>query len=378
MPSTSFYGGIRPCIYLDTSEERHTKIKSFMLSLLKEKSSLWIPEMDKATTEIFPSWESKLKENPNGAELSSETGQVALNVLIRTLMGVEPSQDGLTPSMFSIWLGPQLLPIASVGLPHLLEELILHNIRVPYLLVAYFYNKIQSFFRKHGGDLLDKAEKEFGVEREDALHNIIFTTGFNAFGGLNIFLPYVVSCVGLVSEDMKAEMAKQAREAVEAEGGAMSVAALQRMPLLRSAVYEVLRIYPPVPYQYATAKVDMVIESHDSRHEVKEGEILGGCQPIALRDPVVFGDDAETYRADRFVGAEGEKLLKHVMWGNAFANTVASANNKACAANELVPLLAQAFLAAIFLRYDSFKTAAPIIKGNAATHTLISLTPRTA
>lgn len=376
MPHISYFGGIRPCVYLDPSEERHTKLKSFIMSLLKARSSLWVPEMQKATNEMFTSWEAKLAEKPEGYEFSSETGQVALNVLIRTLLGQNPSKDELTPTTFQIWLGPQLLPFASVGLPHLLEELILHNIRIPFLLVAFFYKKIESFFRKHAVALLDEAEKQYGIEREDALHNIIFFTGFNAFGGLNILLPWIVSYVGGETEEVKAEMAREVREAVKAEGGKLTAGAImRRMPLVRSAVYEVLRMEPPVPYQYGIAKMDMVIESHEARFEVKKGEVIGGCQPVAERDPVVFGENAERYEAGRFVG-EGERLLKYVLWGNGPADGEPSVGNKQCAANELVPLLGQALLASIFLKYDSFSTLAPVVNGDSVTHTLASLTPR--
>ncbi|KAI5067576.1 hypothetical protein GOP47_0018104 [Adiantum capillus-veneris] len=378
MPRTSFYGGIRPCVYLDPSEERHTKLKSFIMSVLKAKASRWIPETHRATMEIFASWEAKLAAKPEGFEISSETGQVALNVLIRTLFGADPSADGLTPTAFSAWLGPQLVPIASVGLPHLLEELILHNFRIPFLLVAIFYKRIESFCRKHGGELLDEAEKQFGIEKEDALHNIIFFTGFNAFGGLNILLPWIVSYVGRESEEVKAEMAREVREAVRAEGGTMSVGALRRMPLVRSAVFEVLRMEPPVPYQYGVAKVDMVIESHEARFEVKKGDVLGGCQPVAVRDPIIFGESAETFKVWRFVGEEGETMVKHVLWGNGPADGEPSVANKQCAANQLVPLLAQAFLASLFLRYDSFSALPPLVRGNSVTHTLASLTPRPA
>ncbi|MCO5554986.1 hypothetical protein L7F22_008525 [Adiantum nelumboides] len=377
MPKTSFYGGIRPCVYLDPSEERHTKLKSFIMSLLKAKASQWIPQTHKATMEVFSAWEAKLAEKPGGFEISSETGQIALNVLIRTLFGTDPSADGLTPTAFSAWLGPQLLPFASVGLPHLLEELILHNFRIPFLLVASFYKKIESFVRKHGVELLDEAEMQFGIEREDALHNIIFFTGFNAFGGLNILLPWIVSYVGRESEEVKAEMAKEVREAVRAEGGMMTVGALRRMPLVRSAVFEVLRMEPPVPYQYGVAKVDMVIESHEARYEVKKGDMLGGCQPVAVRDPFIFGENAETFKVRRFVGEKGESLLKHVLWGNGPADGEASVANKQCAANDLVPLLAQAFLASLFVRYDSFSTLPPVVRGNSVTHTLVSLRPHT-
>lgn len=375
MTHTSYYGGIRPCVYLDPSEERHTKLKSFIMSVLKSKASLWVPEMQKAMTETFATWDTKLTESPAGYKFSGEISQVALNVLTRTLLGQSPSKDEITPTTFQIWLGPQLIPIASFGLPHLLEELILHNIRIPYLLVAFFYRKIESFFKKHGSELLDQAEKEYGIDRHDALHNIIFFSGFNAFGGLNILLPWIVSYVGREEEEVKAAMAKEAREAVEAEGGKLTARAIMKMPLVRSAVYEVLRMEPPVPYQYGIAKMDMVIESHEARYEVKKGEVIGGCQPVAVRDPVVFGETAETFKAGRFVG-EGESLLKHVLWGNGPANGEAGVGNKMCAGIELVPLLGQACLASIFLKYDSFSTLTPVVNGNSVTHTLSSLTPR--
>ncbi|KAK9986172.1 hypothetical protein SO802_031123 [Lithocarpus litseifolius] len=87
------------------------------------------------------------------------------------------------------------------------------------------------------------------------------------------------------------------------------------MPLMKSVVYESLRIEPPVALQYGKAKKDLVIESHDAAFRVKEGEMLFGYQPFATKDPKIF-ERAEEFVADRFVGDEGEKLLKHVLWQN--------------------------------------------------------------
>ncbi|RZC45306.1 hypothetical protein C5167_038253 [Papaver somniferum] len=84
---------------------------------------------------------------------------------------------------------------------------------------------------------------------------------------------------------------------------------MEEMPLVKSVIYEVMRIDPAVPYQYAKAKKDLVIESHESSFEVKQGEILFGYQPIVTKDPKVF-ERAEEFVADKFVGAEGEKLFK--------------------------------------------------------------------
>ncbi|KAL2465592.1 Allene oxide synthase [Abeliophyllum distichum] len=91
--------------------------------------------------------------------------------------------------------------------------------------------------------------------------------------------------------------------------------AMERMPLMKLVVYEALRIEPPVASQYAKAKWDFVVESHDAAFRIKEGEILFGFQPFATKDPRIF-HRPEEFLPDRFVGENGEKLLKYVVWSN--------------------------------------------------------------
>ena len=139
---------------------------------------------------------------------------------------------------------------------------------------------------------------------------------------------------------------------VSAEGG-VTLNALEKMPLVKSVVYEVLRIEPVVPYQYGRAREDMVVRSHDASFEVKKGEMLFGYQPFATKDPRIF-EDAEVFVARRFVG-EGEKMLKHVLWSNGKETEEASVSNKQCAGKNLVVLLCRLFLVDLFLRYDTFE-----------------------
>ncbi|KAL2512848.1 Allene oxide synthase [Abeliophyllum distichum] len=91
--------------------------------------------------------------------------------------------------------------------------------------------------------------------------------------------------------------------------------AMERMPLMKSVVYEALRIEPPVASQYAKAKRDFVIESHDAAFRIKEGKILFGFQPFATKDLRIF-HRPEEFLPGRFVGENREKLLKHVVWSN--------------------------------------------------------------
>ncbi|KAK4780693.1 hypothetical protein SAY87_016799 [Trapa incisa] len=123
---------------------------------------------------------------------------------------------------------------------------------------------------------------------------------------------------------------------------------------MKSVVYGCLRIEPPVPLQYGKAKRDLVIESHDAAFEVKDGEMLFGFQPFATKDPKIF-DRAEEFVPDRFIGEEGEKLLKHVLWSNGPESENPTLANKQCAGKDFVVLVGRLLVVELFLRYDTFE-----------------------
>ncbi|KAB1207210.1 Allene oxide synthase [Morella rubra] len=116
-----------------------------------------------------------------------------------------------------------------------------------------------------------------------------------------------IKWVGLAGEKLHRELAHEIRTVVKDEGG-VTFSALDKMSLTKSAVYEALRMEPPVAFQYGKAKEDIVIHSHDAAFEIKKGEMIFGYQQFATRDPKIF-EDAEEFV--RFVG-EGEKMLKYI------------------------------------------------------------------
>lgn len=131
-------------------------------------------------------------------------------------------------------------------------------------------------------------------------------------------------------------------------------AVMNDMPLVASTVFEALRFLPPVPFQYARAKKDFIVESHDARFQIKKGEFLGGCNFMVSRDPKVFKEDPEKFVATRFMGPEGEKLLHHLVWSNGRQTDETTVMTKQCAGKEIVPLTGRLLLAEMFMRYDSF------------------------
>lgn len=199
--------------------------------------------------------------------------------------------------------------------------------------------------------MLDEAER-LGIKRDEACHNLVFMLGFNAQGGLVNQFPILIKWVGLGGESLHRELAEEIRTVVKEENG-VSLRALDRMTLTKSVVYEVMRIEPAVPFQYAKAREDLVVESHDAAYEIKKGEMIFGYQPFATKDPKIF-ERAEEFVAQRFVGPDGEKLLSHVLWSNGRETEEPTPDNKQCPAKNLVVLMCRLYLVEFFLRYDTF------------------------
>lgn len=158
-----------------------------------------------------------------------------------------------------------------------------------------------------------------------------------------------------MAAELQGELRAEVRGAVEASGGEVTMrAVMSEMPLVASTVYEALRFLPPVPFQYARAKRDFVVESHEARFQIRKGEFLGGCNYMVSRDPRVFKQDPERFVARRFMGAEGEKLLRHLVWSNGRQTDETTVRTKQCAAKDIVPLTGRLLLAEMLVRYDSF------------------------
>lgn len=130
-------------------------------------------------------------------------------------------------------------------------------------------------------------------------------------------------------------------------------AVMSDMPLVASTVFEALRFDPPVPFQYARAKKDSMVESHDARYAIKKGEFLGGANYWVSRDPEVFQDPTK-FVATRFMGPEGEKLLHHLVWSNGRQTDESTVMTKQCAGKEIVPLTSRLLLVELLMRFDSF------------------------
>ncbi|KAK9942277.1 hypothetical protein M0R45_007952 [Rubus argutus] len=242
----------------------------------------------------------------------------------------------------------------TLGLPkflNLVEDLLLHTVPFPALLVKPIYNKLYNVFWDSATSALDEAER-LGIPRDEACHNLVFLVVFNAYGGMKVLFPALLKWVGIAGQTLHRQLRNEIRTVVKEAGGKVTLSALEKMTLTKSVVYEALRMEPPVPFSHGKAKKDMIVHSHDAAFVIKEGEMMFGYQPIVQRDPKVF-ENPDEFVEDRFVG-EGEKLLMYLWWSLGRETENPTVDDKQCAGKDLVVVMNRIMLVEFFLRYDTF------------------------
>ncbi|XP_030443030.2 allene oxide synthase 3-like [Syzygium oleosum] len=355
MPSLDYFGGYRVCAFLDPSEPKHAVLKQFVFSMLVSRHGEIVPLFRNCLSELFINLEDELASKGK-VYFNTYSDKMSFNFVFRLFCDKKPHDATIETKgskLFDSWLFFQLAPLMTLGLTkalNFLEDILLHTFPLPPLLVKSYYQKLYNAFNENATSILDEAES-LGIKRDEACHNLIFVAGFNAYGGMKTTFPALIKWVASGGEKLHRQLANEIRSVVKLEGG-VTLAALDKMSLTKSVVYEVLRIEPPVPFQYGKARCDMVVRSHDAAFEIKKGEMIFGYQPFAMRDPRVF-DDPEEFLGHRFMG-EGERLLKYVFWSNGREIDHPTVRNKQCPAKDLVVLLCRIMLVEIFLRYDTF------------------------
>ncbi|KAM1015975.1 hypothetical protein ACFX13_046462 [Malus domestica] len=350
MPSVKFTGNLRTCAYLDTSEPQHSQIKNFAMDILKRSSMTWVPELTANLSTFFDTIEADVSKDGSASYLIP-LQKFMFKFLTKCLVGADPASSPKIAksgyAMLDRWLALQLLPTVKIGVLQPLEEILLHSFAYPSFLVSGDYNQLYQFIEEHGKEVVKRGETDFGLTKEVTIHNLLFVLGFNAYGGFSVFLP---SLIGKIASDTTGLQAKIVKEVRENAGSTLSFDSVKNLQLVQSVVYEALRLNPPVPLQFARARKDFQLSSHDSAFDIKKGELLCGFQQQVMRDEKVF-DEPDTFKPDRFM--KNKELLNYLYWSNGPQTGSPSESNKQCAAKDSVTLTATLLVAYVFQRYDS-------------------------
>ncbi|KAK9133290.1 hypothetical protein Scep_012818 [Stephania cephalantha] len=342
MPSTSFTGNMR------------VGVKEFCTDILKRGSKQWVPEL---LTNLDTMWNTIEKDvTEKGSSTFFFPLQKAMfRFLTKAIVGADPP-----PSLgenayisFDLWLALQILPTQSINILQPLEEIFLHSFSYPFFLVQSGYQKLYNFIKTEGQDVVRRGVSDFGLSEDEAIHNLLFVLGFNAFGGFSVFLPVLLGNLGNDQTGLQTRLREEVRSKIDPTRP-ISFDSVSELELVQSFVYESLRFQPPVPAQFARARKDFVLYSHEAGFSVKKGELLFGYQPLAMRDAKVF-DEPERFVADRFTeGKGGRGLLEYLYWSNGPQTGLPSSANKQCSAKDHVVFTACVIVADLFRRYDSF------------------------
>jgi hydroperoxide lyase len=127
--------------------------KNFAMNILKQSSSIWVPELIANLDIFFDQIEATLSKS-SSAGYFSPLQQFLFTFLSKVLARADPSLDPKIDesgsSMLNKWLAVQLLPTISIGTIQPLEEIFLHSFSYPYALVSGDYNNLYNFIKQHG------------------------------------------------------------------------------------------------------------------------------------------------------------------------------------------------------------------------------------
>lgn len=334
------------------------------MDTLKRSSKLWVSEVVSSLDTLFDTVEKELSEK-NSISYMVPLQKCVFNFLSKSIVGADPKSDAEIAengfSMLDKWLALQILPTVSINILQPLEEIFLHSFAYPFALVSGDYNKLHNFVEKEGKEVVQRGQDEFGLTKEEAIHNLLFILGFNAFGGFSILLPKLINAIASDTTGLQAKLRSEVKE--KCGTSALTFESVKSLELVQSVVCETLRLNPPVPLQFARARKDFQLSSYDSVYDIKKGELLCGYQPLVMRDSKVF-DDAESFKAERFMGEKGSELLSYLYWSNGPQTGTPNDMNKQCAGKDYVTLVACLIVAYVFQRYES-------ITGNSSSITAV-------
>ncbi len=318
IPRHDMVGNIVPTVF--ENDERHTSQKAFVLELIHRETSRLIPVLTATLQPYLQKWATAQAPFDWGADADA----ILSNTLFDWLLGAHPAASDV-----ALWIANVLSPVPwDLPVFHASEAALAARDRILHAIQA--APKFQA--------AASLAFEMAGLGKDETAKQILFYLCFNAWAGLQ---GAWLSLMGELSlnPDVQARIAAEAQSSAPNgfDFSAVSFADIARMPTLRGAVSEAMRLHGPVPFAYGEAIQDFVIHSTTGDYAVRQGEMLMGVFLMAGRDPYVFSEP------DRFDPGRysDPTAVQGLLWANGPGDAAPAPTNKMCAGRDVVNLILQ-------------------------------------
>jgi prostaglandin-endoperoxide synthase 2 len=106
-------------------------------------------------------------------------------------------------------------------------------------------------------------------------------------------------------------------------------------------ILETLRLHPPVTFVFGRARRSRPLASSSGTFQVREGELVMGVLPIAMRDPAVFSRP-DDFDPERY--ARNPAIAAQVIWARGHNDRAPEERDRVCAGKPEALMIARSFL----------------------------------
>lgn len=323
-PVQARIGNIMPTIF--TNDKIHSQQKDFLLTLMQQRSKDLLTDFDQISAPYFDKWEKK----GGGFDWGAELNAFLSDFLFGWLLGAKPD-----PKDVEGW-GLGIMPINPFRFPGQGDAPVIERM-----------NRILDSMRSgsHFEAALKLASDKAKLDADETAKQMLFYFGFNAWAGLYSLIRSVIAEV-MLNPEWHQKVIDEINSVV-GEGENVSFSHLPKLVVLDAIIKETLRLHTPVPFVFAEARKDFVINSSSGNYMVKKGALLNGLVSHAHRDPDVF-EQPDSFDPARFFKPEADKYL---IWANGRDINDPTAQDHMCPGRDVVYQLVQLFCIKLLPNY---------------------------
>ena len=316
-PDPKRIGHIRPTIC--SNGAAHDGQKQFVLNLIGKRTPSLAPTFNEVMTPYLERW-----AQTGAFDWDTDIDSMMADFVFQWAVGAKLDAKDVSEWAYStLVVGPLWLPRPGTSKAVAQLNRLLAGIRAA------------PYFAEAAAEAADSAD----LDADEAAKQLLFTLGFNSWGGLQGMARSVIGELFL-NPDWADRCAAEVRDALP-NGEEPTLEVVARIPAVSWVILETMRLHTPVPTVYGVPLRDLVVSSTTGTYAVRKGELMTGVLSWANRNPKVF-DDPDTFDPQRFETAEARRNL---VWAAGRDVDGPTTTNHMCAGRDVVYQVLALFLA---------------------------------